>query len=193
MAKTKTRKATKARKVSRKPAGKASTSAAPPGPSFKTQFLDSLQREHATTMKVLNAFPVEQAEFRPHPKAKSARELAFNFVIEQMFLSLALQNKLDLRAGFPKPPSDFRAIVDQFSNDLRGLVDVIKKTPEKDFSTTVQFPTGPGKMGDVRKMDFAWFILSDQIHHRGQYSVYLRMAGGKVPSIYGPSADEPWM
>jgi len=24
-------------------------------------------------------------------------------------------------------------------------------------------------------------------------SVYLRMAGGKVPSIYGPSADEPWM
>ena len=28
---------------------------------------------------------------------------------------------------------------------------------------------------------------------RGQFSVYLRMAGGKVPSIYGPSADEPWM
>jgi uncharacterized damage-inducible protein DinB len=39
----------------------------------------------------------------------------------------------------------------------------------------------------------AWMILSDQIHHRGQFSVYLRMAGGKVPSIYGPTADEPWM
>jgi hypothetical protein len=25
-----------------------------------------------------------------------------------------------------------------------------------------------------------------------QFSIYLRMADGKVPSIYGPSADEPW-
>jgi uncharacterized damage-inducible protein DinB len=36
-------------------------------------------------------------------------------------------------------------------------------------------------------------MLCDQIHHRGQFSVYLRMADGKVPSIYGPSLDEPWM
>ena len=32
----------------------------------------------------------------------------------------------------------------------------------------------------------------DQVHHRGQFSVYLRMAGGKVPSITVPPADEPW-
>jgi len=41
-------------------------------------------------------------------------------------------------------------------------------------------------------VDFLWFLLCDQIHHRGQLSVYLRMADGKVPSIYGPSGDEPW-
>ncbi|MDQ3419050.1 MAG: DinB family protein [Acidobacteriota bacterium] len=27
------------------------------------------------------------------------------------------------------------------------------------------------------------------VHHRGQLSAYLRAAGSKVPSIYGPSAD----
>jgi uncharacterized damage-inducible protein DinB len=47
-------------------------------------------------------------------------------------------------------------------------------------------------MGDVPKMQALWMFLCDQIHHRGQFSVYLRMADGKVPSIYGPSADEPW-
>jgi uncharacterized damage-inducible protein DinB len=47
-------------------------------------------------------------------------------------------------------------------------------------------------MADVRKLDFLWLMLTDQIHHRGQLSVYARMAGGKVPSIYGPSFDEPW-
>jgi uncharacterized damage-inducible protein DinB len=57
---------------------------------------------------------------------------------------------------------------------------------------TVQFPVGPGKFGDFRKIDFCWFLLHDHIHHRGQLSVYIRLAGGKVPAIYGPSGDERW-
>ena len=33
-------------------------------------------------------------------------------------------------------------------------------------------------------------IMNHIVHHRGQLSVYLRMLGISVPSIYGPSADE---
>jgi uncharacterized damage-inducible protein DinB len=61
------------------------------------------------------------------------------------------------------------------------------------LTETVKFPVGPGKMGDMTKMQFLWMLYCDQIHHRGQFSVYLRMADGKLPSIYGPTADEPWM
>jgi uncharacterized damage-inducible protein DinB len=57
---------------------------------------------------------------------------------------------------------------------------------------TVQFFVAPKQVGDIPAESFLWFMLHDQIHHRGQLSVYVRMAGGKVPSIYGPSADEPW-
>ena len=46
---------------------------------------------------------------------------------------------------------------------------------------------------DVPRIDFVSFLVNDEIHHRGQLSIYLRMADGKVPSIYGPSGDEPWM
>jgi uncharacterized damage-inducible protein DinB len=28
------------------------------------------------------------------------------------------------------------------------------------------------------------------VHHRGQFTVYLRLNGVAVPAIYGPSADE---
>ena len=38
--------------------------------------------------------------------------------------------------------------------------------------------------------DMLFGFLFDAIHHRGQLSVYLRLVGGKVPSIYGPSGDE---
>jgi uncharacterized damage-inducible protein DinB len=34
------------------------------------------------------------------------------------------------------------------------------------------------------------FVMNHIIHHRGQLSVYLRMLGVPVPSIYGPSGDE---
>jgi len=27
-------------------------------------------------------------------------------------------------------------------------------------------------------------------HHRGQLTVYLRLSGAQVPSIYGPTADD---
>ena len=43
----------------------------------------------------------------------------------------------------------------------------------------------------IRAIDALMAELHDQIHHRGQFSVYLRLAGAKVPSIYGPTADEP--
>jgi MFS family permease len=36
-----------------------------------------------------------------------------------------------------------------------------------------------------------WLAFFDVVHHRGQLSTYVRPMGGKVPSIYGPSADEP--
>lgn len=38
-----------------------------------------------------------------------------------------------------------------------------------------------------------WGSLLDMIHHRGQLSVYIRPMGGRVPSIYGPSADDAGM
>ena len=163
-------------------------------PSPKQMFLDTFTQEHATTLKVLRAFPLAQSEFKPHDRSQSARTLAWTFVVEQALITMALTNSLKLGEGFPKPPADMGAIVDQFDSDYKALVELIKKTPDAQFNTgTVKFYSGPGKVADFPIPQFTWFMLCDQIHHRGQLSVYVRMAGGKVPSIYGPSADEPWM
>jgi uncharacterized damage-inducible protein DinB len=34
------------------------------------------------------------------------------------------------------------------------------------------------------------FVFNHAVHHRGQLTVYLRMLGIPIPSIYGPSGDE---
>ena len=38
-------------------------------------------------------------------------------------------------------------------------------------------------------VNFLGMALKHSVHHRGQLSTYLRAMGGKIPGIYGPSAD----
>jgi uncharacterized damage-inducible protein DinB len=38
---------------------------------------------------------------------------------------------------------------------------------------------------------FLAMAAKHSVHHRGQLGTYLRPMGGKVPGIYGPSADTP--
>jgi uncharacterized damage-inducible protein DinB len=167
-----------------------------PATSPKQQFLDTYERECGKTLRVLQAHPKDKGELRPHPKAKTARELAFTFVAEQGLLMKALTTGLDWSQPpqFPKAPESLDQVIAAFDDAHRKMADVVRNIPEETLLTeAVRFPTGPGQMGDIQKMQFLWMLLSDQIHHRGQFSVYLRMADGKVPSIYGPSLDEPWM
>ena len=78
------------------------------------------------------------------------------------------------------------------SSPVLAHAHLVRSTPDDKLQETVKFFTGPGQMGDFTRLDFAWFLLHDQIHHRGQFSIYLRLADAKVPAIYGPSGDEPW-
>ena len=93
----------------------------------------------------------------------------------------------------PQAPGSLPEVISTYETAHRAFVEKVRRTPEAELNQTVKFFTAPKQMGDVRKMDVLWFMLMDSVHHRGQMSVYLRLADAKVPSIYGPSADEPWM
>jgi uncharacterized damage-inducible protein DinB len=158
----------------------------------KDQFLMSFQRESATTTKVLKAYPSDRGDYKPHEKSCSAKDLAWTFVGEQSLADMALKGKIDFSQQMPAAPENFTECIAAFENECRKTATLVQGASDSDLSRTVQFPVGPGKMGDFRAMDVLWMTLMDQIHHRGQLSVYIRLAGGKVPSIYGPTADEPW-
>ncbi len=161
--------------------------------NLKEQFLDTWQREFPTTLKVLKAFPPDKPNFKPHERSLSAKDLAWIFVQEQMVIAQTLDGTLTMPPKLPSAPAKWEEVLATHENSHAGLVDKLQKASEADLLKTVKLLIGPGKLADVPKIQFLWLILSDNIHHRGQFSVYLRMAGGKVPSIYGPSADEPWM
>lgn len=164
-------------------------------PHARDQFLQTFERETATTLRVLRAYPADQLDLKPSEKSKSARELAFLFVMEQGLAQKALTTGFDWSSppeGPPPVPDTLDELIAAFEQGNAKVAELVRGMSDKDLRGTVQFFVAPKTLGEIPVMDFLWFLLHDQIHHRGQFSVYLRMAGGRVPSIYGPTADEPW-
>lgn len=168
-----------------------------PASFLKEQFLTAYEEEHARTMRLLRTFPVDQVELRPHPKLRTARELAFVFAIEcglgQHVFDDAFRSGMPAGRTAPAAPESWDAVLAAIEEGHRAFAARVRATPDEELLGTVRFFTGPRTLGDVRRIDFAWFLLHDEIHHRGQFSVYLRLADAKVPSIYGPSGDEQWI
>jgi uncharacterized damage-inducible protein DinB len=164
----------------------------PEQPTPKARFLKSYEREHATTLKVLHAHPKDQSTFAPHERSNSTHALGWTFVIEETLMLRALKHEDLLSSGFPKPPESWDAVLQAFDSIHEELLRELRTAADQDLNGTVTFFVGPKQTGELSTDDFLWFLLSDQIHHRGQLSVHVRMTGGKVPSIYGPTADEPW-
>jgi len=162
----------------------------------KQDFLETYDHEHEITMRVLRAYPKDQLDLRPHPKTKTARELAWVFVVECGLGTRIWHDEVKNGAPSgknPEAPADWDQLlagIDKAHEDFRALV---AGASDEDLHATVHFYTAPKTMGEMTRKDVLWFLLHDQIHHRGQFSVYLRMSGGSVPSIYGPTADEPWI
>ncbi len=191
-AKAKKSPAKRPKKPATKPVKRAASMAAAAPNPWKA-YADGLEREAATTLKVMRAFPAEHAAFQPHPRSTSAMKLFHTFAVEQGVALMCVNGALDLANAFSAPPpASLGSAIDAFERTVAAVVAAARKAPAARWAQPQPFFTGPKQMGQVPGGMIAEMMLWDQIHHRGQVSVYLRMVGGKVPSIYGPSADEPW-
>jgi uncharacterized damage-inducible protein DinB len=162
--------------------------------SAKLSFINAYRQEHATTLRLLQAYPPDRSEFRPHERSRSARELAWVFVLEQDLCRTALTGGFDWATpSAPAPlPATLAEVITSFEAGRDQLTSLVH-AKDDDLAGTVRFPIAARTLGDMPLVQFLWMMLCDQIHHRGQFSVYLRMVGGRVPSIYGPTADEAWL
>lgn len=141
-------------------------------------------KESKTTRNVFARVP-EGSDYRPDPKSRTAREIAWQIVYEERMLVETLERGQTDWAPPPVPETmkDVLAVhaaqSDEHARRLTAL-------PPSRWDATVDFFGRPVPAADV-----AWGFLLDIVHHRGQISTYLRPMGSTVPQIYGPSADEP--
>jgi uncharacterized damage-inducible protein DinB len=153
----------------------------------KEMYLSVNEREFKTTVRVLQALPADKLDFKPHERSRTAGHLAWGFTSEDQIIAMALDGNIDFTQLHQNQPATLAEVIAGYEASHAQTVARVQAASEEDLNKMVSFA---GQ--SMRVIDVLWFIQMDAIHHRGQFSVYLRLAGGKVPSIYGPSADEPW-
>ena len=160
--------------------------------SEKDMFLTTWQREFDITLRVLKNYPAGKEDFKPAEKSRTGREIMWDFVLVERMFEDASHGKTDMMSKPPPAPPTVAEIIKQFETSHATSVSKFRSATDSVFNQTIKVPTGPKKVGEVRNIELMWTMLFDSINHRGQLVVYLRMLNAKVPSIYGPSADEPW-
>jgi uncharacterized damage-inducible protein DinB len=156
-------------------------------------FRKSFETEYETTRRLLQSYPAAKADLKPAPPLKSAQELAWMLALNQMILVPTLEMSELTGAGLPAPPAKWEEVLATFDKAHKDTAARLDRANEAEWNGELKIQVGPNKkMGTMPRGQAMWFFLHDTIHHRGQFSIYARIAGARVPSIYGPTADEPW-
>ncbi|HJR50044.1 MAG TPA: DinB family protein [Gemmatimonadales bacterium] len=151
-------------------------------------FRSRVQAEAKGFRKVFEALPADRMEYRPHPKSPSAAEVMRTMAAELAACMDAVDHgRVEWEPAPPTSRDDMLARWDKAQADLasrlEGLDDAAWERP-------VQMSSGGKAYPPMPVGAFLWFLLFDAIHHRGQLTAYIRPMGGKVPGVYGRSADE---
>jgi uncharacterized damage-inducible protein DinB len=150
----------------------------------KETFISVHNRECQTTVNLLKSYPADQLELRPALKSRTARELAFVLANQERFFQQAADGKMDLSLFANQPPQTLDEIIAVLGKNHKAVDEALAKASDEDLNQLINFGGH-----DMRRLDALWANQFDLVHHRGQFSVYIRLAGAKVPSIYGPTAD----
>lgn len=150
--------------------------------------LANLEHELRTTVGVFAAVPNVNLDYRPDPRAKSALALMRHIALEdEWFLNSIADGRFSPvpdqsdACGIMTPTdaaSEYEKRIPAAIARVRALDGDALARPI-DFMGTIQLPA----------LVFLSMLIRHSTHHRGQLSTYIRPMGGKVPSIYGPTAD----
>jgi uncharacterized damage-inducible protein DinB len=154
-----------------------------------------LDREIATTRKVLERVPTEHFAFKPHEKSMNLGRLAMHVAtMLQWAVDTITKDELDLdnTTGPRTDAKDTADILAEFEKHATRCKAELAKLDEAALSRTWKLVKGGQEMySATRAYVLRVWCLNHLVHHRAQVCVYLRLLNVPVPAVYFNSADEP--
>lgn len=155
---------------------------------FKKQFIE----EGATTRNMLSRVPNDQFDYKPHVKSMDMKRLVTHIADLPGWIQMTFTtDEIDFAKPYDQPQvnnnAELMAYFEQRYNDgLSTLVPENEALLDKPWTLR----NGDTIYSTSPKIDIIRMSISQQIHHRAQLGVYLRLLDIPIPGSYGPSADE---
>ena len=157
--------------------------------SAREFFAESFKAERPKFLRVLQAVPADQAAYRPHPKCSSAGDIVW-LIASEWADACELIDKAKVDYVVRPAPAKVQDSVAAFEKNAAEIEKRLGKLDDAAWEKNAQFLMDGKVAWESPLGDMLYGFLFDAVHHRGQLSSYLRPMGAKVPSIYGPSADD---
>jgi uncharacterized damage-inducible protein DinB len=156
--------------------------------------LPEFDEEMKTTRRVLERVPSDKGQWKPHPKSFALGHLAQLVATMPGWLVNAIkETELDLKGGAGYSFQATDSLVSQFDKLVKDAREAIGGAKDSDFDVDWSLKMGPQVvLLTLPRRAVVRQHINHLVHHRGQLTVYLRLLDVPVPSIYGPTADEPW-
>jgi len=162
-------------------------------------FLDQLKTEAAASRTAVERVPDGHPgwkSWKPHPKSMEMGYLATLVATMPAWIDMIIRlDELDIA---PKEPGGFKSPDLSTARELAGACDAaaakareaLAGTDDAFLMTKWKLLAGGRVVDEPVRYRAVRDVFTHMAHHRGQLTVYLRLNDAKVPSIYGPSADE---
>jgi uncharacterized damage-inducible protein DinB len=106
--------------------------------------------------------------------------------------NVVTETRLDLGRGPGYSNQKTDALLSIFDKGVREARRALETVKDADLAVTWQLAFGDKVLWAAPRAEVVRNTISHLVHHRGQLTVYLRLLDVPVPSIYGPTADEPF-
>jgi len=161
---------------------------------LKDAWLADYDHEIASTRRLLERLPDDRLSWSPHPKSMTLGALATHLSNLPNWSGPILHaGSFDLDDAPPNlTPLDSHAAILAFFDESADRARSGMDLSDAEYAAPWRLSRGGVEMFTMpRVAALRAFVLHHLIHHRGQLSVYLRLADVPLPPIYGPTADEP--
>ena len=155
--------------------------------------LPEFDQEMATTRKLLERVPSDKGPWKPHPKSFPLGHLAQLVATMPGWVTKTLRDtEIDLATSPGYSFETTETLLGEFDRHVREAREALASARDTDFAVLWSLKHGARVLFTAPRGAVVRQNVNHLIHHRGQLSVYLRLNDVPLPSIYGPTADEPW-
>lgn len=153
-----------------------------------------LDREAASTRKMLERVPEGKNDWKPHPKSTALGKLATHVATIPGWSETLKGDGFNVgvdKRDVPSPPANAALLVALFDKTVSEAKSTLNTLDdERAMGLWSLSMMGKPVFSMPRIAVVRTLILNHAVHHRGQLSVYLRLLDVPIPGMYGPSADE---